>query len=243
MSISYTHESRIDGFGAQYQTIITTMIYCSKKNLNYLYSELKHVEHNYKNDPHYINSLENIMNIKSNVMNSGNHNPVELKFKIANKEFEEHIDDYCDSESMHFIKECFWKNKDRDHFKNKKMNISVQIRRENAHDRGNAGLRATTPNGYYLKIMNEIREKYKGNDLLFHIYSQGNITNFKELEKDDVVFHLNEDITSTFVGLVAADILVTSPSSFSYVAALLSDGTIYYKPFWHNPKKTWIVCS
>lgn len=34
-----------------------------------------------------------------------------------------------------------------------------------------------------------------------------------------------------------ADILIISPSSLSYVAALISDGEIYYKPFWHKPRK------
>jgi hypothetical protein len=87
--------------------------------------------------------------------------------------------------------------------------------------------------------MNIIREKYKGNDknLLFHIYSQGNITNFLDLNNTDVLFHLNENIEDTFIGLVAANILVISPSSLSYVAGLISDGIIYYKPFWHSQIK------
>ena len=40
--------------------------------------------------------------------------------------------------------------------------------------------------------------------------------------------------------MVSAEILVTSPSSLSYIAALISDGEIYYKKFWHNPRKNWI---
>jgi len=56
------------------------------------------------------------------------------------------------------------------------------------------------------------------------------------------VFHLNENLFDTFTGLVAAEILVTSRSSFSYSAAILSDGEIYYQPFWHPPGEKWIVC-
>lgn len=33
-----------------------------------------------------------------------------------------------------------------------------------------------------------------------------------------------------------------SRSSFSYAAAILSDGVIYYQPFWHPPGDKWIVC-
>jgi hypothetical protein len=63
------------------------------------------------------------------------------------------------------------------------------------------------------------------------------------LEKEDVIFHLDEHIITTFIGLVAADELILSPSSFSYVAGLLSDGIVYYKKFWHGKKNAWNLCG
>ena len=91
--------------------------------------------------------------------------------------------------------------------------------------------------------MNKIREKYKDNEkkVLFHLYSQGEITKFIDLANSDVKFYLNYDICESFIGMVSAEILVTSPSSLSYIAALISDGEIYYKKFWHNPRKNWII--
>ena len=240
-NMSYTHESRIDGFGAQYQTIINTIIYCMENNINYLYSPLKNVEHNYENDPNYINKLENLMNLKENVKNRDD-TTIEIKFgSTVLIEFEKSIDRYCNSETMTFIKGCFWRNKERDFFKNGKINISVHIRRENNADKGQCGARGTTPNEYYVRIMNEIRAKYNRNQLQFHIYSQGIEEDFENMKREDVEFHLNEGITTTFIGMVAADILVISPSSFSYVAGLLSDGIVYYKPFWHSSRKEWII--
>ena len=32
-----------------------------------------------------------------------------------------------------------------------------------------------------------------------------------------------------------------SASSFSYIAAILTDAEVYYLPFWHKPKKEWII--
>ena len=84
-------------------------------------------------------------------------------------------------------------------------------------------------------------EKYKDKDILFHIYSQGNIRNFIDLDNDNVMFYINYDIIETFKGLVSAEALVTSPSSLSYVAGLISDGEIYYKRFWHKPRNNWII--
>ena len=238
---SYTNQIREDGFGAQYQTIIITYLHCMMNNMQYKYNPFIKVEHNYENDPFYTKKLEELINLKNNI--ETNIDSIILMFEDIRYNFEENIDNYCNSDAMKYIKECFWQNKEKDPFKNNKINIAVHIRRENSHDRGHAGERASTPNTYYLNIMNEIRETYKHKDgeLLFHIYSQGNIENFKDLERKDVQFHLNEDITKTFVELVGANILIISPSSFSYVAALLSDGVVYYKNFWHNPRKEWIV--
>ena len=245
MNKYYTSIKSKDGFGAQYQRIIQTYIYCKLHTLNFAYTPLEYIEHNYENDHNYINKIEELMNIKSKLQNIDNSMIVEeLDFgTIVMKYTEANIDLCNETKHMQFIKDCFWENKEKNHFKNNKMNIAVHIRRENIADNGQCGYRGTTPNEYYLNIMNEIREKYKDPPLQFHIYSQGFIENFKELEKEDVEFHLNEEITQTFIGLVAADVLVLSPSSFSYVAGLLSDGIIYYKPFWHSKKRDWLLCG
>lgn len=240
---SYTHEERWDGFGSQYETIINTIVVCFENNMVYKYSPLKTVEHNYENDPNYTVQLENLMNLRENVeMRDDTTQPIKFG-EIILKEFERHMDKHCNNDAMKFIKRCFWENKDRDYYKNQKINIAVHIRRENIMDKGQCGKRGTTPNEYFLKIMEQIRQKHLGKDVAFHIYSQGDPSNFKILEGEDVVFHLDEHITTTFVGLVAADELIISPSSFSYTAALLSEGIVYYKPFWVIPKSGWIVCE
>jgi hypothetical protein len=241
----YTTIISTDGFGAQYQKTIETYIYCKFVNLSFLYRPFISVEHNYDNDIYYIDKLEKLMNLKDNIENINkkqNVNNVDFG-KIVMPFFEKNIDECCESKHMDFIKECFWKNKDRNYFNNNKFNVAIHIRRENIIDRGLAGDRVTTPNSYYLSVMNNIRNTYKDKNIQFHIYSQGNITNFTDLISDDVMFYINYDIIETFKGLVSAEVLVTSPSSFSYVAALISDGKIYYKKFWHNPRKDWIICG
>ena len=245
----YSTMKLYDGFGAQYQRTIQTYIYCKIHNYNFVYDYLKNVEHNYDNDNEYIFKLEKLINLKNNILNIDESMKVEhLDFGSTVREyFENNIDYCCETEHMKFIKECFWENKNRNYFNNNKINIAVQIRRENSHDLsvGGAGSRTTTPNSYYLNIMNNIREQYKNSEkqLLFHIYSQGDKNQFEDFNNDDVELYLNYDVIETFMGMVTAEKLIISPSSFSYVAALLSDGEIYYKPFWHNPKKNWIICG
>lgn len=46
MTINYTLSSRSDGFGAQYQSIMSGIAYCKFKNYNYIHTTLKNVCHN-----------------------------------------------------------------------------------------------------------------------------------------------------------------------------------------------------
>jgi len=248
MELFSTPIAERDGFGAQYQRIIANfiVIVCKYGIDSLHYKPITYLEHNYDNSNEFIDNIENLINLKENVhLMETNKKYKQINFGIICKEFEQNIDYYCQSVPMNFIKKCFWENKDRNVFKNNKINIAVHIRRGNIHDRGQAGVRITTPNEYYLNIMNRIRRKYNehNKELLFHIYSQGETNNFAILQKEDVIFHLDEDICKTFTELVAADILLTSPSSLSYVAALISDGEIYYKQFWHKPRSNWIITS
>ena len=225
-----------DGFGSQYHKIVVTYIYCTLHNRCFRYTPLTFVEHN---DPEYIPKLEDLMNLKDYIPNITSDMQVHNLPYHCN--YDNMIGRMAESDAMQFVKLCFWKNKSRDFFKNQKINVAVHIRRENAHDNGRSGFRVTTPNSYYLNVMNMIRKKYR--NVFFHIYSQGVLSQFSELEQTDVAFHLNEDIITTFIGMVAAECLVLSPSSFSYIAALLSDGEIYYKPFSHKPLKNWVVIA
>ncbi len=233
-----------DGFGAQFQRIIFTIFYSEKNNSEFVYTQINSMEHNYNNDPDFIKKVDEFINIKNNFKT---YDLIENKSEVHvfNLDIlgtvQKNIDYFINKETTKKYKDIFWSNKNRDYFSNNKFNVSIHIRRPNSHDNRIEGAR--TPDNYYLEIINEIRNKYKDKELQFHIYSQGNTNDFKCFESEDTVFHIDEDLFSTFQGLVAADVLVTSASSLSYSAAFLSDGEIYYLPFWHPPLENWIVCK
>lgn len=238
---NYTFISGKDGFGSQYQKIIQTLIYCKYNKLKFVYKPITAMEHNYDNDQEYISKMENLMNIKNNIENDENNDAIEIDFgSVVMKWFEKNINNPSIVEDLNLIKSYFWQNKERNVFKNDKVNVAVHVRRQNQHDTRRQG--TDTSDEYYLNIIKNIKNKYTKKNLNIHIYSQGHINNFKIYEADNVILHINEPISKTFIEFVAADILVTSASSFSYVAALLSDGEVYYKKFWHNPMKHWIIC-
>ena len=59
-----TNKCMEDGFGSQYHHIIAYLIVCFHFGLNFAYSPITKVEHNYDNDPEFIENLENLMNIR-----------------------------------------------------------------------------------------------------------------------------------------------------------------------------------
>jgi hypothetical protein len=235
---------RGDGFGAQYQNIVFSILYAEFNNFEYIHKDISNAEHNYNNDNNFIYKLNNLININSYYRDPSAikdyRNVVDISREELYRQVEDNIDIYTENnQSINKIKECFWKNKDRDVFKNDKFNIAIHIRRPNVQDNRIEG--ANTSDSYYLNVINHFREKYKDKDVLFHIYSQGDINSFDIYKNDDVVFHIDEDLCDTFIGLVGANVLVTSQSSFSYVAALISDAEVCYLPFWHKPKNNWFI--
>lgn len=257
-----------DGFGAQFQRFIWTCIYAEEcEQSTFVYRSPKKMAHNYDDDALFIEKMEVLMNMKPHYMSYEdalvNITTHEKDVEILTPDFydifnyvERNIDTCMKSESMARIKRHFWENKNRTAVyagfsahgnDGPTLHLAVHIRRPNCDDtRPNGGEEYTDK--YYINSMIMIREKYaktRPNDrIMIHIYSQGGTDKFTRfIENDsirkDVILHLNETNEQTYLGMAAADILITSASSFSYSAAFFSDGDIYYTEFWHKPCSWW----
>jgi len=233
-----------DGFGSQFQHIICCILIAYKMGHTFVYNPLSIMEHNYDNEPDFIENMENLMNIKPYFMSvkdeSLMNRHIEYWEMPAKYAIDANVESYVTDESLEKIKTMFWANKSRDVFKNEKINVAVHIRRPNSHDINAEAVRYTS-DIFYMNALTRIRREYAGKDLLFHIYSQGDSSLFDMYKAEDVVLHIDEALCSTFIQMVASDILVTSLSSLSYIAGYLTDGVVYYHPFWHPPRNKWIL--
>jgi hypothetical protein len=236
-----TNPYRNDGFGAQFQTIIYAIIYAELNNKEFKYTPFQLMDHNYGNDTDFIKKKEELINVRD--FFPINDDPT-IQGIISPRKyidfFEHHLFECARSRALKYIRQIFRSNKNRSHyFNDENLNIAIHIRRPNPHDVRIEG--TDTPDDIYVKMIETFRSTYRSNAPLFHIYSQGNLEEFQtKFAGKDIIFHINESIEDTFTSMVLADILMTSRSSFSYTAALLSEGLIYYMPFWHPPLSTWI---
>lgn len=254
----YTVTKRSDGFGAQFQYYIWQLLYTELNGGKFVMPRIDSMEHNYDNDPNYIEKVKNFMNLENRY---SSFQAWIHKYQIhyldtrLGYQFVENNIDYClNSSIMKNIKSLFWNNKNKnsiyqieDNIENY-YNIAVHIRRPNNHD-SRDGDCVSIPINYYKEKIYEACEKYlftfglkRKKPLRIFIYSQGDKSHFKELlnnEYGEVILKIDEDMFSSFLGLAASDVLIMSPSSFSYIAGFLCDGEIYYYPFWHNPSSQW----
>jgi hypothetical protein len=257
-----------DGFGSQYQRFIWTCIYTEHhESAVFVYRSPTKIAHNYTNDPEFIQKTEYLMNMKANYTNYDDICETETietpDFYDVFNYIERNTDTCMKSKSMIRIKQHYWCNKNHVLERQRLYRIpsetcataaasythhlAVHIRRPNCDDtRPNGGEEYT--NEYYIQTLLNIRNTYNGYDssnrIQYHIYSQGDVDKFSTIKNHnvlgiDVMLHLNETTEDTFIGMTVADILVTSASSYSYTAAFLCDGDIYYTNFWHKPCSWW----
>lgn len=238
----FTNDQREDGFGAQYQNILWSILYAELHDGTFLYSHILRMENPSNDSKKFVEDAVKTMNIRDKFIPAnilGKLTILILKSPNFYNEIEQDIEKYHKSASFEKIKSYYYENKTSP-FDPSSFHIAVHVRRPVAQDTRTDG--ANTPHSYYLSAIRIIQTRFQdiGKPLRFHIYSTDPIETFEEYKQFPVTFHLEEDTFETFRGMVFADVLVTSASSFSYVAALLSNGTIVYKPFWHPPRKHWM---
>jgi len=142
-------------------------------------------------------------------------------------------------------------NKRRSIINNKKLSISIHVRRGDiAVDNNSAKHMANrwSANDYYCKVLDKVLSITKKMDIPTEIclFSQGKQKDFKEFEKYDIRYCLDVDAITSFYSMSQSKILITSKSSFSYNPALFSLGIkIVPEDFWHDyPKEEeWIIAN
>ena len=226
--------------------------------MNFIHLNLKTVYEDEDVELYKIMNIEkyfkNINDIDKNIVEIGD---IQKTYDFVNQ----NIDRCLNSNTMKKIRDIFKENKNLNYFNKDFFNIAIHIRRCSIHknidlqthyecENLNVDLKNIkdksilpklsvrfTDDSYYISLMNMIRNQHP--NAKFHIYSEGVESDFSNFIGDDIIFHLNESLIDTYTALVFANILITSKSSFSYSAALLSENIVFYKNFWHPPASHW----
>jgi len=256
-----TYQPREDGMGGQFQRVIGIMALAKKYNLTYVHTPIKEMEH--LPSPHYLEQIENYFQIKDNYPPSNSiQYDEEYDMEIASEIVITNAKELVARTGKNVLIKIFLPQRilDRDpdcyqlvlpkiremkqkwllpYFLPNKTNIAIHIRRGDVNS--NDHPTRFTPIEYYYRLVESFNEKFPDSNIC--IFSEENKENKDEFtifsKKPQVRVLLNLDILTTFEHLVHADILVTSKSSFSYLAGLLNTNRVVYMDFWHSPLSHW----
>lgn len=217
-----TIKGKSDGFGAQYQAILSGIAYCNYMNYKYIHTPFSRMSHN-----------ENITNLNQFIgIPPNNETQIDIIEKCCR-------DVHCSKNpEIYYTPEVLTTIRHYYYSTNKPNiiipDIAIHIRRGDVKENNE---KRFTNNDQYKQIISVLLETYPNYNIT--IFSEGKKEDFNDFIHERIYFQLNTDIEETFHSLVSAKILVTAKSSFSYCAALLNNNDIYYLQFWHNPLKHW----
>jgi hypothetical protein len=138
------------------------------------------------------------------------------------------IDEYIDNSDIQTILKQIGNNlnlnKELFYFDKNKNNIAFHIRKYTQTDCDLNPRREyfdETKKNYYISKIKELND----NEVEFHIYSQGNETDFEFIKEigDNIKLHIEENPLISLYHMINADVLFTANSSLSYIAHLLGN--------------------
>jgi hypothetical protein len=233
MSITYlTIKGKTDGFGSQYQAILSGISYSNYKKYIYFHTPFTNMEHNTD-----IRKANEFIGINTNSMlHDISCNIIERTF-ISEVHYSKSPSIYYTDEILEYIRKYYYSSEKP---VIGSVDIAIHIRRGDV--RKDRNVNRYISNDVYIKIINKLKEKYPG--YIITIFSEGEFKDFKEYDLEENCFRLNTDIFETFHSLVSSKVLITSCSSFSYCAGIINSNTVYhYDSFWHKKLNNWLKIS
>lgn len=228
----YTIKGKSDGFGAQYQAILSGIAYCNYKNYIYVHTPIRTLEHNVD-----INKANEFIGINTN---SQEYN---TNCKIEEHAYENKVH-LCKTPSIYYtdkvldyIRKCYYSTAkpcvDL-------VDIAIHIRRGDVTT--TSYKERYINNNNYKKIITKLNTKYPTYTIT--IFSEGKYDDFSDLGLEEKCFKLNTDVFETFHSLVCAKVLIQAISSFSYCAGLINQNTVYhFDKFSHKKLDHWFEIS
>jgi hypothetical protein len=261
-----TYSKQTDGMGAQYQRIIGIICLAMKYDCQYLHSRIEQMEHLPQPCCEYLNNIEDFFQIQNHFahMNHGlsfdiiidlDTNITEaillqckkmavsknilLIIHHAYNMFDKNTQLYeIGMPFLHSIK----KNIELPEYNISGVKIAIHIRRGDVSLYMNAD--RYVPLDYFQKIINALSILHKNaHFFIFTEISPENANEFIDFQNENKNISLKMmtdiDTLTTLEYLIKADVLVMSKSSFSYVAGLYNQNTVFYMDFWHAKLDRW----
>lgn len=174
---NYTITGKKDGFGAQYQAIMSGIAYCNFKNYNYIHTPILNIpdEHKHKYD---INLLNKFIGIPYVECNNININTKEKFSKVVH--YSKNPSKFYTNDVVSTLRKYYYSTPKP---KIKNIDIAIHIRRG---DVTKIIKKRYLDNNYYNKIIKFLNNKYPEYNII--IFSEGNIEDFNDIYGNNIFF-------------------------------------------------------
>jgi len=208
---SLTIYGRTDGFGAQYQALMSGLAYARYRNVKYIHTSLTSIAHN--QDAKTMNEFTGFKS--DDIIDDNTH--IFVTIDIIN--YELNPSKFYTQSVLNELRTLYHSTPKPDR---SSFDIAIHIRRGDV-TKNNFTDRYTNDE-FYVKLL-----KWFKPDKKICIYSEGKPDNFAKFTAfPNVSLRLNYDLKQTFHELVTVNTLIMAKSSLSYTAAILNPNTVYY---------------
>lgn len=243
-----------DGVGSQIQRRASIWAYCKLNGVKYVHTPFFPLEHNYDKDNVFEEKWENFFNLGDRELQLSDVNESELDYVENMHDFfnKENTPDLYDKVRDEFRKKYFMTEKPKLVFDENFINIAVHVRRGDIVGRKHRFKKRGTSDEYFISLMEKLNQETTKKPYKFYVFSQNKTAKrgFRMKKQGDIFekyrnLDLNVELMIDgcpffdFHHLLMSDVLITSKSSFPYVAGLFSVNRVIYNKFWHEPKSYW----
>ena len=245
-----------DGTGSQIQRRASVWAYCKLNNVQYAHTPFFQLEHNYDKDGSFEEKWENFFNLGYQELQLSDVNESELNYEENMHYFfnEENTVDLYDKVRDEFRKKYFMTEKPNLVYDENFINVAVHVRRGDIVGRKHRMRKRGTSDEYFISLMEKLNQEDTKKPYKFYVFSQNKTAKrgFRMKKKGDIFekyrnLDLNVELMIDgcpffdFHHLLMSDVLITSKSSFPYIAGLFSKNRVIYSDFWHEPKTYWEI--
>ena len=248
--LGVTCRGKTDGGGAQIHAIMSAQIFARTMGVPYFHTALRLVEHAPADPQQWAEEWEHAFGL------ANGYAPPDASAAIVSVDDfingydgpppileREHYHEFCHADPDQYLalrdefrSSCRLVRNDRP----SRPVAAVHIRRGDIAQETSEFAHRLTSNENNAAAIKQIQKNWPGIDV--RIFSQGEPDDFSDLP-EGCSLYLDTDVFETLGELINADVLVTAWSSFSYIAGLLSRGTVIYQPAWHKPLSSWKIRS
>ncbi len=256
--LSLTSAGKSDGVGAQAMAKFSAMCLAEAYQLDYIHTPFTTLAHAESPMAEWVSSWETLLRLSEYPAG-----PLDPQTRVCGIESyvsnAQSWNDWACVSARHFhafcqlapqygervaqkIQTIYWRDAPASH-PGGPLNLCIHVRRgdvrpddsETAH-RFTSHSEIVTLLEWILPMMRQLRRP-----LRLHLYSNGKLADFEDFpDFPELKYHLDTSALETFRSLAAADLLITTRSDFSHLAAIYCRGIVFCDPRHRSPLPGWL---